>query len=342
VGPRANIEKSLYRFRELCQYNFDRQLTANIPENARRPSGEGEPMNSNSATSAKYYPALFGKLSGRWQEGPGIAPAAQPLIVAVHGGSYTSQYFDVPGYSLFAQAAAIGAPILALDRPGYGESVQLSETQSTLRGNAAFLGDALSEAWSQYRGSAPGIVLVAHSIGAAISMIVAGEKLDWPLLGLAISGVGLRTPPGHREAWAALPDTYRVEIPSAIKDQVMFGPAGSFDAAMPAASHIANAPAPKAELVDITSNWQGEVRDVASRINVPVHYRQGEFDGLWIVGEGEVRGFHEALTSAPFVDALAAPGVGHCIDFHKGGASFQKQQLAFAMRCATQGKGRDS
>jgi pimeloyl-ACP methyl ester carboxylesterase len=299
-------------------------------------------MNSNSASSAKYYPVLFGEISGRWQEGSGATQAAQPLIVAVHGGTYTSLYFDVPGYSLFAQAAAIGAPILALDRPGYGESVQLSESRSTLRGNAEFLRDALSAAWSQYRGQAPGIVLVAHSIGAAISMIVAGEKLDWPLLGLAISGVGLRTPPGHREAWAALPATYRVEIPSALKDQVMFGPAGSFDAAMPAASHIANAPAPKAELVDITSTWQDAVRDVASRICVPVHYRQGEFDGLWIVGEGEVKGFHDALVNAPYVDALAAPGVGHCIDFHRDGASFQKQQLAFAMRCATQGKGRDS
>jgi pimeloyl-ACP methyl ester carboxylesterase len=298
-------------------------------------------MNSNSS-SAHYFPALFGNLSGRSQDGSGRSEAALPLIVAVHGGTYTSLYFDVPGYSLFAQAAAIGAPMLAPDRPGYGDSVQLTESQSTLRGNAAFLKQALSDAWGQYRGSAPGIVLIAHSIGAAISMIVAGEKLDWPLLGLAISGVGLRTPSGHREAWAALPATYRVEIPSALKDQVMFGPAGSFDAGMPTASHIANAPAPKAELVDIVSTWHDQVMDVASHVTVPVHYRQGEFDGLWIVGESEVKDFKDALVSAPYVDALLMPGVGHCIDFHREGAAFQKQQLAFAMKCATQSKGKHS
>jgi pimeloyl-ACP methyl ester carboxylesterase len=302
----------------------------------------GQPMNSYNPSSAKYFPALFGKLSGRWQPGSNAAPAPQPLIIAVHGGTYSSLYFDVPGYSLFGQAAAAGVAILAPDRPGYGESVELPESRSTLRGNAEFLKQALGLAWTQYRGTAQGIVLVAHSIGAAISMMVAGEKLDWPLLGLAISGVGLRTPPGHREAWAALPATYRVEIPSGLKDQVMFGPPGSFDEGMPIGSHIADTPAPKAELVDIVSTWHDQVAEVASRITVPVHYRQGEFDGLWIVGESEVTGFKDALVNSPEVDARLMPGVGHCIDFHRNGAVFQNQQLAFAMQCATQAKIRQS
>jgi pimeloyl-ACP methyl ester carboxylesterase len=295
-------------------------------------------MKSDNPSSAKYFSALFGELSGRWQEATNVAPSSAPLIVAVHGGTYTSLYFDVPGHSLFARAGEIGLPILAPDRPGYGESLELPESQANLRGNATFLKQALGEAWDRYRGSAQGIVLVAHSIGAAISMILAGEKLDWPLLGLAISGVGLRTPPGHREAWAALPPTYRVEIPLALKDQVMFGPPGSFDERMPLASHIANALAPKAELVDIVSNWHEQVKEVASRINVPVHYRQGEFDGLWIVDETEVKGFSDALVNSPDVDARLMRGVGHCIDFHRESPAFQQQQLAFAMRCATRAR----
>jgi pimeloyl-ACP methyl ester carboxylesterase len=323
-----DIEKSLYRITCLCQYDFKQQLRLM--------------MNSDNPNSAEYFSELFGKLSGRWQGGSSALPKPQPLIIAVHGGTYTSLYFDVLGYSLFAQAAAAGIPILAPDRPGYGESVELPEARATLRGNADFLQRAISEAWAQYRGTAQGIVLVAHSIGAAISMIVAGEKLDWPLLGLAISGVGLRTPPGHREAWAALPPTYRVEIPSTLKDQVMFGPPGSFDERMPAASHIADSLAPKAELVDIVSTWHDQVMEVASRITVPVHYRQGEFAGLWIVGESEVNGFKDALINSPEVDARLMPGVGHCIDFHRNGAIFQKQQLAFAMQCATQAKIRQS
>ena len=293
-------------------------------------------MNANDTISVKYLSDLFGGLSGRWKGGARATPVS-PLIIAVHGGTYTSRYFDVPGHSLFSQAAEIGLPILAPDRPGYGESVELPESDSTLQGNAAFLRQALSEAWERYAGSTQGIVLIGHSIGAAISMIVAGGKRDWPLLGLAISGVGLRTPPGHREAWAALPPTYRVEIPSGLKDQVMFGPPGSYDENMPNASHVADVPAPKAELVDIVSTWHDAVKDIAARIVVPVHYRQGAADGLWIVSETEVTDFAAALVSAPHVDARLMPGVGHCIDFHREGGAFQKQQLAFAMQCAAQG-----
>ena len=120
----------------------------------------------------------------------------------------------------------------------------------------------------------------------------------------------------------------------------MFGPEGTFDDDMPTASHIADALAPKAELVDIVSTWHDQVLDVASRITVPVHYRQGEFDGLWIVSETEVKGFGDALCSAPHVDARFMPGVGHCIDFHRVGAAFQKEQLAFAQQCALQSKKR--
>ena len=291
-------------------------------------------MNSNIESSAEYFPALFGKLSGRQLVRSSRFPPRHPLIVAVHGGTYTSRYFDVPGYSLMTRAGALGLPILAPDRPGYGESIQLDEARSTLRGSAEFLGHALGDAWDRHRGAAQGIVLIAHSIGAAISMIVASDKPDWPLLGLAISGVGLRTPAGHREAWAALPATYRVEIPQALKDQVMFGPPGSFDERMPAASHIADAPAPKAELVDIVSTWHEQVAEVASRIEVPVHYRQGQFDGLWIVDEKEVKGFGDALVNAASVDAALAPGVGHCIEFHRNSAAFHAEQLEFAIRCA--------
>jgi pimeloyl-ACP methyl ester carboxylesterase len=297
-------------------------------------------VNSQNPGSPGYTSALFGNLSGRRCDSAKLAAARHPLIVAIHGGTYHSLYFDVPGYSLFAKAGAHRLPMLAPDRPGYGESIQLAESDSTLRGNAVFLSRALGEAWNQYRGSSQGIVLVAHSIGAAISMIVAGEKLDWPLLGLAISGVGLRTPPGHRAAWAALPATYRVEIPSGLKDQVMFGPAGSFDESMPALSHVADAPAPKAELVDIVSTWHDEVLAVAARISVPVHYRQGEFDGLWIVDETEVRTFGKALVNSPWVDARLAPGVGHCIEFHRGGGLFQEEQLKFAVQCAAQSEGK--
>lgn len=293
-------------------------------------------MNSPRAGSSRYRADLFAGFSGRWCPASHSVPVEHPLIVAVHGGTYTSRYFDIPGFSLLDRAEALGVPVLALDRPGYGQSMELDASGSTLRGNADMLRNVLGDAWDTYRGSALGIVLIAHSIGAAISLLMAGESLEWPLLGLAVSGVGLRTPPEHLEAWKSLPETYRVEIPAALKDQVMFGPEGSYDSRMPVASHEADAPAPKAELVDIVGTWHERVRDVLARVPVPVHYRQGEFDGLWIVDQQEVKGFGEAFVRSPLVDARMLPGVGHCIDFHRCGAAFHTQQLGFALQCAAE------
>lgn len=279
--------------------------------------------------------ALFAGLTGQVRF-PAAEQAGAPLIVAVHGGTYTSRYFDVPGHSLLDRAEANGLPIIAIDRPGHGGSPLLAPEESDLAGQGRFLAGALKEGWERYGGGRKGMVIIAHSIGAAISLRVSSAPDGLPLLGVAVSGVGLRTPPDHRGMWNALPDMPRVELPDAVKDEVMFGPAGSFDAAMPAASHVANTTAVRAELVDIVSTWQDHVHGVLGRIAVPVHYRQAEVDHLWIVDEGEVAGFAGALTASPRVDAEMMRGTGHCIDFHRVGAALQLQQLGFALQCAAE------
>lgn len=280
--------------------------------------------------------ALFGEFSGLSRAAPLGCGADVPLIMAIHGGTYTSAYFDVPGYSLLDRAAAAGIPIIALDRPSYGETPILAPAEMTLKGQAHFLTQTLKEAWGQYGAGRPGMVIIGHSIGAAISALIASAPDGLPLLGLAMSGVGMRTPAEHGPMWAALPDIPLVELPIPLKDEVMFGPAGSFSGDMPAASHIANTTAPKAELVDIVSTWHCDVRAVLGAITVPVHYRQGEFDQLWIVNEGEVSDFEGALSQSPRVDAALMRDTGHCMDFHRIGAAFHLQQLGFALQCGAQ------
>ncbi|NED87718.1 alpha/beta hydrolase, partial [Streptomyces sp. SID11233] len=49
----------------------------------------------------------------------------KPLIVALHGGTYTADYFSVEGGSagsFLDVAAAHGHVVFAFDRPGYGGS----------------------------------------------------------------------------------------------------------------------------------------------------------------------------------------------------------------------------
>ena len=273
---------------------------------------------------------LTKRLSGRTNE----LREHGPLLVAIHGGTYTSAYFDVPGCSLLERAAINGVSAVAIDRPGYADSPMLPTGQMTLAEQGAFLRTALGEVWDELGGGHEGIVLIGHSIGAAIAATIASLQPDWPLLGMALSGVGLTTTPGDHERWQSLPDIPLVELPAEVKDMVMFGPEGSFDPAMPAATHSANAPAPKAELLGITGVWHDDAPGVLGRIRVPVHYRQAQFDRLWIVDQSQIDGFAAALSAAPFVDARLTTGAGHCIDFHHLGAAFQLQQLGFALECA--------
>lgn len=273
--------------------------------------------------------------SGRTNLAEGFARAAgAPLVIALHGGTYSSEYFDIPGYSLIDRATERGIPVIALDRPNYVDSSPLESEDSIILDNAAVLGDAIGEIWEQYRGDAPGVVLVAHSIGGAVATAIAAEEHSWPLLGLATSGCLVRVPQESRAAWEALPPVPFIDLPVPMKDQVMFGPEGSYAEGMPAASHSSNTLVPKAELLDITGGWIERRAEVTGRVAVPVFHRQAEFDNLWVTSQDEVDEYRAGFTSAPSVDVELEPGAGHCIDFHNAAEKFQQAELDFAVAVA--------
>lgn len=257
----------------------------------------------------------------------------RPLVVALHGGTYTSTYFDVPGYSLLDHAEYLGVPVIAIDRPGYRGSTPVPPGESIILGNAEVLDHLVGELWTTYGAGTAGVVLIGHSIGGATVSALAARRPSWPLLGIAISGCLLEVPAESGAAWAALPDLPIVELPGEVKDFVMFGPAWTLREGMPEASHVADAPVPKAELLDITGAWIERMRSILPQIEVPVHARQGEFDHLWVTDADQVEQFGEAFAAAPSVDARLVRSAGHCIDFHRLGAAFQLEQLAFALSC---------
>ena len=144
----------------------------------------------------------------------------------------------------------------------------------------------------------------------------------------------MQVPGESRAAWESLPDIPMIDLPTPMKDQVMFGPAGSYADDMPAASHPSNTLVPKAELLDITGTWIAGRAEVCAEVTVPVHHRQGEFDHLWITDPDEIDQFRDGFSSAPSIDTRIQAGAGHCIDFHRAGEAFQLSQLAFALECA--------
>lgn len=271
----------------------------------------------------------FGPVSGlvgRAASGTGRRP---DLLVAIHGGTYTSRYFDVPGHSLIERANAAGFDVLALDRPGYGETERLEDGPAMLDRNASRISQFLPEVLSELDLSFDRIVLIGHSMGGVIASTIAAGQPGWPLAGIIGTGFAQTLPTHLAEGFAALPQQYYVELPTAMKDQLMFGPPETLAAGMPEASHVANTHMPRAEAIDIAGDWGMRAPDMLGRVSVPVYYKLAEFEQLWNVPDHEI--VASMYGSSPRVETGIFTGAGHCIDFHGRGADFHDEILKFAM-----------
>lgn len=265
---------------------------------------------------------------------PHVARSDIPLIVALHGGGYFSAYFDRNGFSLLERAAALGIPAIAIDRPGYGDSEFRNHVELSHSANAAILDAAIGQIFQEFGQKNRGVVLVGHSIGGAIALMIAGGRSEWPLLGVAVSGVGLQPHGEDIEAWQALPPDLFIDLPVALRNIKMFGESSTYSKEGQRSVAQASAAAPRKELIDIVLSWPSAAGHILSRIDAPVHYRQGSADALWTVNEQEVARFAQACKSAPMVNASLVTNSGHAIDFHNAGEKFQAEQLAFALQCA--------
>ncbi|MBG6118500.1 pimeloyl-ACP methyl ester carboxylesterase [Sphingobium sp. JAI105] len=263
-----------------------------------------------------------------------------PLIVAIHGGSYTSKYFDIAGYSLLDRAAAAGCSAVAFDRPGYGGSTLLECEDAILQANAHRLEAGIAELWRRDNGQSSGVFLVGHSMGGAISTLIAASEPSWPLLGLAVSGIALAHPEGVPAFEGEPPEEVYLEVPDEVKIGHMFGPEGTYAADAPKHSAAANHAVIFREIIDINA-FPSRASDVYALVRAPVHYRHGEHDVLWSKAEGEVERVAKAFVLSPRVDAALVVGAGHAIDFHHSGQELQQAQIAFAIGCAVLERGAD-
>lgn len=267
----------------------------------------------------------------------GPAPAAgKPLIAALPGGTYSSRYFAVAGSpqgSFMDLAAAHGYSVLSFDRPGYGASSTLPPAENTFQRHAELLAPAVAQAAARLE--ADGVLLVGHSIGGMIALMIAAGEPGFPLIGVSATGMGaVIRPGGPAEQLAELPADETVDLPYEGRDAVMFGPAGTYGDAGVKEAHGSYAPVPVRELIQAPRWPEQHLPSVAPRVRVPVHNAIAEFDALWDGSRANVERFAALFTAAPFVDASVARGTGHSIDHHLLGHALHLRQLAFAEECA--------
>lgn len=269
----------------------------------------------------------------------------KPVVVFVHGGGATARSFDIPGHSQLLRAAQNGFAAYALDRPGYGGSETLgfpadSDT-GVMQANADRLDLAIAELWKRHSATAPGVIVVGCSIGAAISTHLASqwsaqEQPSWPLLGLAIADIGQLPPENVVGAWNSTPAEERIDM-SILQGQLAVPPLWTlapYQFGLHSLPGILE-PVVRAEGMEVVGGWLREWQRIASSITVPVHYRLGEFDTLWSARPELVDEFADALrTRSPYVDAALFPGSAHGVADSIAGHEYSLQVLGFAERCA--------
>jgi len=276
-----------------------------------------------------------GLISGRRADpAPACRLPGGPLIIALHGGGYSSGYFDVPGYSLLDRAMDAGLSAIALDRPGYRESTLPEFGESPLDDNAEILDAVIAELWRRQGPIRGGVVLVGHSIGGAIATLLAAAGTKWPLLGLAVSGLALALPsdgPAYKEVDPA-PDL--VYVPDEVRSAAFFGRSGSYDVDAPTRLSVVNEAVIYREVAEINTRWTSRAAGVFAQVRVPVLYRLGDHDIVWAQGANELDKVRQAFSSASSVDARLVEHSGHVIDFHRAGIAHQDEQVSFAIACA--------
>jgi pimeloyl-ACP methyl ester carboxylesterase len=263
--------------------------------------------------------------------------ADTPLLVCIPGGSYTAKYFDVPGFSLLSTAAQCGFTTVALDRPGYAGSDALPEGDGIFARNAEVLDSAIGHIWSAHGSGRPGVVIISHSIGSAISVHLAARHPSWPLLGVALHGIHTAYPESVGGAMESMTPGQPAVFSTEQRRALMYGPASTFQADAVERAEVACSPSPAEELHEVVGAWPSEAPALAAEVGVPVHYVLSEYEKLWETGQGSVDTFAGYFVKSPRVDARLFHGSGHNIDHHHLGRALHLQQLAFALQCAQGG-----
>lgn len=271
------------------------------------------------------------QLSGRFLPATHGQPRA--LLVALHGGTYSSKYFDTAPSQLLELCASLGYSILALDRPGYGTATSVPQDQLSFDGQVPILRQALSEIWDDYGQESAGMFLIGHSIGGMISLLLAADKPHERLLGLNMTGSGAIYQTQTSAAFATLMnDAPAVRMEQPIKVAVMYGPSWSYPEELAELDPERDVPCPMPEFRE-AQKWGERLPHVAAEVQVPVQFIVPEYDGIWRGDPEALRHVAAMFTSAPFVDVGMQRMIGHSAELHSLARAFYMKILAFVEEC---------
>lgn len=265
------------------------------------------------------------------------------VVVALHGGSTTSAYFDAPNrprLSLLRTASALGFTAIALDRPGYGASagyVEPAISPARLVDLAYAAVDRLLAPGS----SGLGVFVMGHSAGSQLAARMAADERGIGLLGIELGATGRhfhdmaleirsrRLRDGTRSGSSA---AVAKATPRPRLHDILFGPAGLYPAGIDKAAGI-YAPLPAYE-VEMGHRWTGDLPQLAARTRVPVQLSLGDHENWWRSGPSALADLAALFTASPRVAVNTQADTGHNMSLGRSALAYHLRVLSFVEECA--------
>ncbi|KAL8709931.1 MAG: hypothetical protein Q9220_005381 [cf. Caloplaca sp. 1 TL-2023] len=281
-----------------------------------------------------------------------------PLIVAIHGGSYSAAYYDVGQNNSAAPCSAFfGVPFIAIDRPGYLDSTPLPapipEDSSYCQEEGKYLhNEVLPAIWKMYSKEHPvsSIVILAHSLAVPMTIVAAAltaesssKEPSYRLAGIILSGFGttLSTETqeymGPKLAESPQPDPDRIRFPTLLKDDIMLCGDSTGITSPEVFEH--------SERLNVTSCSQGEWTDggylwasygkerYMQHVKCPVMYALAGEENLWVVNAETLDWFADSFKSSSRVDKGVIPGAPHCMELGRAGRGWYARVFGWAIEC---------
>ncbi|ETI22569.1 hypothetical protein G647_06645 [Cladophialophora carrionii CBS 160.54] len=292
---------------------------------------------------------LTGKTYLKLQPALELSSPAVPLLVLVHGGGCTCDFFDAGSkHSVRRFSEVLGVPVVTINRPAYGGTLPLADDKADklstfIQRHGRWLHElALPAIWKEY--SAPlnvsSIVLYGESIGGAVCTVAAGihakDPARYKLAGLVLSAMG--SAPKTEPLKPLFEDESMKGKQLSIPRELLTSLAVADDqkVANPAVWNASTChhPTPVEEIYDINMQWPTYWRSYAGDVQVQVLYSMGEFDNLWHLSAETMNEFTDAFTSSPWVESRLMKNAPHCIEFGYQCSGFLLRMFGFALECA--------
>jgi pimeloyl-ACP methyl ester carboxylesterase len=280
-------------------------------------------------------------------------PKYRPLIVGLHGGSYSSSYFNVDAKHTAALASnALSVPFIAINRPGIAGSTSLyplPPDSSDAETHAAFLHNHILPAlWTQFglSNGCNSLTLLCHSLGTPIAIMAASlfatshppdsqPQPPYPLAGIIFSGFGIQLiPDSGPKPDPNTPPPEFLEFTADVKNAIMMPP-GTCDPSVYAYHDRLNVKFPFREVSDIHTVWLPRIREEwAKDVTVPVMFGIAERDCYWRATREHVDEMRRLFGKSPRVEGEVVKRAPHNLEISYWAQGWYARGFGFAVECA--------